>query len=424
MHDVNDENDSMLDRNLRTVGAQLELPADPTPGQIAGWKQPLRAMPARRSTTRRWLGWAGGGAAIAASLAVAAALHLSAGQNKVQAASVFAGLRQAMSNAFRISFDNIGDHALVASGEIVVVCAPEGQLASGDAPDAVHIQARIQADEAAGELAGLDATVELAITAEHKWAYLRTGTLPEAFKQKHLAATWVEGMARDGMLIRLDDLLNKQAQLTAGVTKPQAPDEASEQPDASERRAVVFGIKLGGKSEPDEPADQQLAQLQQRAITTGSGINLALSQDDEVGQLIGKLVSGQATGDELAKLVTVIEETAGKVDIAEVEPGLHLLTASEFKQEPDANSPLDDDAVLEIAYREGAGVEHATLKHVGPGDGSVRFEGIAITADDERFSDERFANDGTTRLVSPAALLPLIGAWALESGFDGSDASE
>ena len=107
-----------------------------------------------------------------------------------------------------------------------------------------------------------------------------------------------------------------------------------------------------------------------------------------------------------AELVQLIEQAATNVTVTETEPGPHVLTASgfNFEEDEDAQQFLGE-MVLQIAYREGVGLAWATLEHVGPYDGSIRFEMTDLTTDDDLFNHDRYLEDGKTRRFDLASLV-------------------
>jgi hypothetical protein len=98
------------------------------------------------------------------------------------------------------------------------------------------------------------------------------------------------------------------------------------------------------------------------------------------------------------------------VKVTETEPGLHVLTATGFNFEADQEAQqFLGRMVLQIAYREGVGLAWATLEHVGPYDGNIRFEMTDLTVDDELFNRERYMSDGKTRRFNLGSLIETLG---------------
>ena len=131
--------------------------------------------------------------------------------------------------------------------------------------------------------------------------------------------------------------------------------------------------------------------------------------EDDLDEMFTKLLTGKGTAEDFEQLVSLIEQAATDVTVAETEPGLHVLTATGFNFEDDEEAvALLGQMVLQIAYRQEHGLVWATLEHVGLYDGTIRFQMTDLTIDDELFNRERFLEDGKARRFDLAQLVSMF----------------
>ena len=158
----------------------------------------------------RMLTLAGAGSAVAATIAVWALLFVPTPQTTVEAATIFASFRDALANAFDISFENVGAEGIRVSGRLVVVfdhgdeqAAPLESEAQG-----VYVEAQVQAGETADkDVAGLDMQVAVSAVPDNEWAFVQMVSLPHHLLEEQPMAGFFQQMACDGLLLDLDGLL-------------------------------------------------------------------------------------------------------------------------------------------------------------------------------------------------------------------------
>ena len=342
----------------------------------------------------RVLTLAGAGSAVAAGLALWAFLFVPTPQTTVQAATIFASFREAVGNAFQITFENVGAEGVRASGRVAVVFDP---AKGGTAPfesqaKAVFVEANVQADQGADDdLAGLDVEVAVAVVPGDEWAFLKLKGLPTEVLDEEPMAVWFQSIAQDGLLLDLDGIMEK-GEIEDILEQVSVTTHLSEAAEKGRRGTVQVNnidVDIFDEDESGEPAD---------------------FDEEELARLALNVLTGRATAEEFESLVSLIEQAATNVTVAETEPGLHVLKASGFDFEGDEEAEqFLDQMVLQIAYREGVGLAWATLEHVGPYDGTVRFEMTDLTVHDELFNRERYLADGRTRRFNLGSLIQTFG---------------
>jgi len=370
MVDNRNPEDARLDRNLRTIGSTLPLPAGPTDRQRRSWKQPRNPAPAswmdrgvRFMRQHRTLTFAGVGSAAAAGLAVCALLLIPTPQTTVKAATILASFREAVSNAFEVTFEQVGADGMLLDGRAVVVfdrSDPESPFFESR-PEALYLEARISADEDADrDLAGLDMSITMSLAAGREWLFLDSLQLPDAVAvEQPVAAAWVGAMTANGLLLELDGLMEREpfGDALAHISFEFGDLEAREGPDAAFLR----------------------------------------------------MVTGQASAADFEAVVALIESAASDVTVTRGTGNRHILTASGFEfDEGDPDAEVLGRMIVEVVYQEGVGMASATVAHVGPYDGTVRFQMIGIDVDDDLFDRTRFLERPGVQRFDVSQFLPLL----------------
>jgi hypothetical protein len=394
MCDPNDNTDARLDRNLRMIGRHLRLPGVPEAEQCQPLARPPRSV--RVSSfqrgvlfmkNHRYLTLAGAGSAAAALLAIWVMLFMPTPQSTVQAAAIFESFREAVGNAFEISFENLGDEGVRADGRVVVVFdADEGETAPFEGhAKAVYVEATaVAGDDAEDDVAGLDVEVAVAVVPGDEWVYLKLNGLPTEVVEEEPMAVWVQTIAQDGILLDLDGILEHGEFgdiLAEASLKNHFSDAAC---DGKPAKIEITDVRVNGE---DIDIDEE-----------------------ELARLAVNVFTGRATAQEFESLVSLIEQAATDVSVTETERGLHVLTATGFNFEDDEEAQqFLGQMELQIAYREGVGLAWAKLEHVGPYDGNIRFQMTDLTVDDELFNRERYLADGKTRRFDLGSLIETFG---------------
>ena len=198
----------------------------------------------------------------------------------------------------------------------------------------------------------IDATV--VAVPDNEWAYVKLTGLPHAVLEEAPVAAIIQGIAQNGLLVDLDGILQKEGFGLGAWT-------------LSEK--LLLDIDVDGGDDSEE------AQMQRMLLS---------------------ILTGQATADEFRALVAMLEEAVTNVSVEETEPGLHVLTASGFDTEDDAEAQeMIGDMELSVAYKEGFGLAWAKVEHVGQFDGTVHLEMTDLSIDDPLFDRERLAKDGS-----------------------------
>jgi len=140
---------------------------------------------------------------------------------------------------------------------------------------------------------------------------------------------------------------------------------------------------------------------------------IGLSADAEVNASMTDLVAGRANPEDFNRFATLLEETAGFVEVTPQSDDTYLLKAGAFKFD-DANRLPGADALLgrmtlEIAYDREAGLLWAGVDHIGTHDGSARFKRAAVRTNDPMFSNQRYREDGRTTVLDQSTIASLLG---------------
>ena len=330
------------------------------------------------------------GSAVAACVAIAAFLFVMPRHSPVEAATILNSFSATLKDGFRMTFENLGDDGVRVDGEIIVQFQ-KGALREildkaferGNEPriEAVYFDARVRADDTSDEIAGMDLKVSAGIAGENRWAYLRMNKVPPRLLEEQPIVAIFVTMLRNGVLLELGDLLDEFGAGMPFMLVQKDKELASVGP-----LKIVVG--LGEDEDEDEERDPEDA------------------QEDQFKELIRAFLSGKASGEHIEQLVALIEENADdvKVNVRQRENGLHVLTASGF----DDDEEFIENMVIEIAYREGVGIEWAKIDHVGKYDGNIRFELSDDAIDADLLSGKKFRDDEGTTVIDLDNLKGLI----------------
>lgn len=423
MNDRHERSDEIMDRNLRAFARQVSLPGEPTEEQRQYWTR--ERVSARRAPVEqgvrfmknhRLLTFAGAGSALAATIVIVATVLVPTSGSTVGAATIFASLHEAVSNAFRISYDNIGYEGARANGQVVVLLGDESadESESPDHASAVYLDARVTVDQDAPEFAGLDYEFSCAFSREDMWMYVKTHELsPELVQQNPFVGMYL-AMYKDGLLLDMNGLADQIDDYDWGALVA----SFGEQPEGVETGGAVWTGQWGTAQLPEnmqaeiERAQEAATQAMAQAANQSGGVPVIISTNPEVNELVGRLLSGQAGPEDFAQLTTLIEEKAGEVTVTPQDDGTYLLRAVDFDLDglglDDEDRAVLADMALEIAYAEDAGLLWATLDNLGDDNGVMRFERVDVAADDPMFSGQRYREDGVTKVVDLTGLLSMI----------------
>ncbi len=373
----------LLDRNLVQLGPKLTLPDDPAPLQRARWKQPpetpaqkgLRFMKRHKFFTV--------GSAVAATIGVSV-IAMSISAPRVSAAEIFNNFKQAIGKSIQVTFKvTEPDEGIDVEGRVFIRKA-DGS-AEGQRPEEVYLDIQVSSDKQNGELAGLDVHIEGALTPGNEWVYLKLNSLPtELLREEPMLAVF-GGMARNGVVLKLDGLTDDLHDGLLGLREEileeleDAADELSENNDGRSSKRRISGLQ-----EPHE----------------------------ELAQALKALLKGEGTEDSLNHLIEWLEQHAANVSIKEVRGGLHILSAEGFAEiageheiDEDERQILDK-LKIQIAYTRDDGVQWATVDI--PDLVNVKVELADSEIDPALFSSERYENDGVTQVFDMAGLMKMF----------------
>ncbi len=389
MADQTNHEDRLADRNLRMIGQRLQLPADPTERQQAAWKRASEApraverpvhpsIPERGARfVRRHRFLAAATSAVAAAIVLAVLLATPRGA-VVEAHTIFNSLRQTLLDGFQITLEKIGDEGVWVDGKVLVALqAAKGMDATTGVPadpsrlgiESVYAEVRVRGDGLHPKTAGLDLQAVLALHDGVEWVYVKIGGLPNELLEESPTACMFVSLAGGGLLLDVD-----------GV------------------RDLLDADRLGLQAAAARRADRGPAR--------------PVNDEDDLSELYTDFLYGRAGGQQIDRVVTLLAESARDVAVAEVEPGLHVLTARDFTLEAGSADAKEVATlariVLEVAYRKGRGIEWVVVRNVGAYDGTLRLAPIGDRLDPALFDKGRLIEPGVTTVVDLSGLQPML----------------
>jgi len=434
------KNDRQLHENLHLLAGRLALPAEPTELQEAAWKQASaseRTAPGAgaQRRNRRVFAFLGAGSLLAASVAIALTISGLGGEKRVEAAAIFDSLRDAVSHAFSLRLTNVVQDGIHVDGRLLFAVPSEdddGEAEDYDAPDAMYIELHATADEnAEADIAGLDADISFAAAAGNQWLFLKLTALPEEF-QSNTVATWLAGIAANGVMFDLTGLDDLQSFHTASS----ATGDPADGEDSDEGEAPTRSISIGiGTGQPDQPSHEQMEHVHHGLhlaigfdeesadhdaggdngdATDSSAHGELLSGEDlnELHELLRDMVTGRMTSEQMSTVVTHLEGAAQDVQVSDLGSGNHSLVARNFNLAPLGLSDDEEAEIaeigLEIRYRQDTGIQWVELQNVGEANGAVRFELLPDGIDPALLDRARLTADGVIPTIPLASLANLF----------------
>lgn len=432
MNPARKSSDETFDRNLRTIGRLISLPPEPAPEKLRRWSQMLYAAPDaadcgpatgdahRPGRIIRLLGAIG---ALAASLLLAALLLLvPATTPRVHASMIFESFRDAVRSGFRLTFENIHDSEGILNGDVLIATDP---LRTGlRAPESVYLEARFRSESLSRQELIFDMQVALAVLPDEQWTYMRLGRVPAEVLSGSPLITFMAVFAQSGIFV---DMSERRGEL--GEPGLHSSIMRSFRTGFQVARDMAIAAATGGA-----PGDWLSGAAAEPARTAPSGEakpgNLAggvpegVPGSAQISEAVTNVLFGKSSESDFEIITLLLERTARRIEVREVQRGLFILTASSFEafdldgdgagdvagdgaargagDAPPAG--LHPDAVLKIAYREGAGVLWATFEPATPQGGSIRFESVSFAFDAQTHGRDRFLSNPATRVIRMADL--------------------
>ena len=394
MADQKNLEDRLADRNLEMIGRRLDLP-EPTELQQARWKQTSTADWEREALNiererpgsipvgalkqdgfvRRHRRLTIATSAVAACIVLGVLLITPRGST-VEAGTIIESLRRTLLDGFQVVFENIGDEGVYVNGRVLVALRPIGGTkplngTRGLDParlevESVYAEANLLGDGFDDDMAGLDWRVNLALSDQSQWAFLKLSGMPNRIPAEEPLVQLIIGLTNNGLLLDLD-----------GLRDPTVPEDHSNQADA---------LPLPARNADGEK-----------------------SAANDFAQLIKDFLIGRAGAEQIDRLLVLIASTARDIRLVETEPGLQVLTVGEFRLDTlESGYAQLADMTLEVRYRVGVGIESARLTHIGAYDGTLRLaplgDGIAPILLDKR----SFVHPQTTIVWKLYVLKPLL----------------
>lgn len=400
MPDLDEQQDGLVDRNLRRIGRTVPLPAEPSATQRDHWKQPP-AEPLAGSPTLQVRRPAHGGrfmrtkrvilpagSAVAAAVILAVMFLTPTKHSEVNAKAIVASLRETVHQGFKITCENIGTEHELLSGRMWVLFRQPFSIArlfAGESDVALELSGiyadlNLAFDEGAALAPGLAMHVALGLNPGDKWVYVQMDDVEPLVAEVGPPVLLFARQFRGGVLLDIGAVLADE-ELFGGV--PEAGDDAA--PAAPHPRKASIGL---GAFELD---------------LTGAQTN------DELAGLAHRFLTGELSPAQLDELIAKIEEHAEQVEVVEVSPGLHVLTARGLKLDEEAVGDLPagwtEAVVVEIAYREGSGAEWLRVSNCGPAQSALKLEFVDDFMPDAGLRREEFIVPGATTVIDVGALM-------------------
>jgi|GEM_PF-2209403 len=427
MNDMNqtphdDRQDEQLDRNLQSIARHLELPQEPSPLQQARWRNAAAPekgiLGMKRQNFWRVLG---AGGALAACITIVTVL--AGGTQRVNAAQIFAELRESIRRSLWIELEDVQTEGMTANGRMLIVFSDEvvdngASPTDADGVDASFFDMRVTADENHPDVPGLDLEVALAMVPDSGWAFLQAHTLPSNLFSEVPMAAFFAAPLRNGVLIDLDafggmDGLNLTASNNSGPTakfffRAGGSDENDESTPVSagseETVETEFNFSFSTNPESgDDPAVHVANDVIHESMF-GSGLQVHADTPEAQAALeqhmamVENFLSGRFSQQDMETFIGLIEESAEVTTVTRLNSGAYLLTASGF--ELSGNLQADVDMSLEVEYREGAGIDRVELINIGDGPGRMRLEFSEDDASNVVFDRTPYANRPGVRSIN------------------------
>lgn len=438
MHASHDPSDAALDRNLKSIGRTLPLPAEPAAAQRAAWKAGPRlrlrdATPSHEADAQphtplpRWRRIVPAlGAAVAAVIVLGVLLLPSGQQNTVLAATIFRSLRETAHRGLSFEIERVKAEGTSIEGRIQFTFAQPmtimqilDQLDSAE-PDTFYTDLLIDVSPADPDVGEARVELALALAERDNWLMLRIPQPPQKLVAENPLLGMALGFLRGGIVLELGDALDQLAEQIEASIEAETGDEdmpaAMKAALAGEAAGRQVALSLSAGSQGAEAAPAVTHGPGAAAAATGFDFSAFFDGPSASGfeGVLREFLAGTLGGDRIAEMGAKIEEIAQDVQVTAVGPGEWLLTARRFKADD-----ADDEAwlarlVLSIRYREGVGMELAELSHVGEADGVIRLR--MIDQIDPALTDrQRFLNAGMPQ-IDVEKMLGLFGGSATVKG--------
>jgi len=424
-----DPQDRLADVNLRRIGAALPLP-EPTSAQRRGWKIassearseqitfPRRSIGGLSVRARRYLTFSF--SAVAAAVLLVAFAFVPPKGSMVQAATILRSFRDSVHRGFKMEISNLRVEGVQADFRLLARFAQPitlAQLADDTGgtqlePDAFYLDGAVHLSEDNADAPGLNAEIAMAIREQDKWLFCRLANVPrdeidaETDETSRQIVRRVLERLESGILVDLTALESMLHDL--GADSDFALSALNVQPCGDDAHPSIE-INVGGSSNPTTTTTNSPSQSIFDFKAFGAQFHQAFDEardeaerelasspsdwDRQIHDLIGALVTGRATQEQLESLIHQLESVAGHATVTQDDSGVWTLHARDFDVSgADADErEMIEHASLTIRYRDGEGVLSAALEGLGQANGRLTFEFIddidASLLERQRFID-------------------------------------
>lgn len=355
--------------------------------------------------------------AAAAALIFAAFLLHPAGTPAVHAKTIFNSFRSTEHRGLRIQCRNLVAEEAAVNAQIIVAFNRPLNLAQlieqadqddFSAVDAVYVDAQVELSEANEDAPGLKVAAKVALLENEKWVYVRFDNLPQKLFDEAPFLMFFQNMLRGGLLLDLGNMKEFGPDFWKRIGKNDGDDDDEDDDDDDANNAAAVTVKKNVAAHTRTTGTTTSTRTDQHNLKLNLNLPDDARADDaddaKTEELFKSLLTGRAGRDQLEEIVKMIEDGAKNVSVRSVGDGRHILTASEFEDDDE----MLKNATLEIAYREGAGVEWLAVEHVGERNGTIRVEFIDELSPADRLTKQSFLTDGATRVIDASKLAEMF----------------
>lgn len=378
----------------------------------------------------------GAGSALAAAVAIAVSLGNFGGHSRVEAAAIFQSWREAVTRAFSLKLTNIKHDGFTVDGSMQMTLPPNAQSDDVD-PDQFKaaMNLHVTADQNADDLAGLNVDLALGAESGNEWAYIKLTQLPAELQNEPMAVM-LGNMARNGLVVDLEGmLLSNVFAPTAFVSEEHSEGDDGDGPS----RHLNIGIEIGNSNSADEGTHHPHGEHHVEVLNMGGHIHVghdANNGNDDAGSgqnnqdsggstlnghdfsvvtdWLKGVFDGTLTGEQMAAMVSHIEQAAQDVSVSQLADGGFSLIARNFNH-PGNGLDADEQAILqaleiEIRYAESTGVQWVELRNLGDAAGSIRFDRLEDGIDATLLDRSRYTAGGNVPVFPLAGFANMVHA--------------
>jgi hypothetical protein len=355
------------------------------------------------------------GSAVAAAVVLLVLFATPSQKSVVNAKMIMTSLSETTHYGLRCTIEDIKAEEVMIDGQIAVVFNEPFSLAEligqhhvqDPQPHGVYFDFAVTFGPDADELAGLDLNVAGGLAdQDDQWVYLRFNNIEPLLEKVGPPALIFAPMLRAGLLLELEGMFDEGNPF--GIAHTAAVHDAAADAHDEAHAHLEIGARSVG-------TDESSIDVNLRLDDDPTG----LLGDAELEALLMRFLTGEAAPEELQTLIASHEELEGHATVEEVEPGLHVLTIRDFDElVGEEDEEMLANAIVQIAYREGVGIEWVRVENVGNLQGSVHVEFIDELDGADLLNKQDYIEEGVTTVINAADLLKNIESMTGSLGMD------